>query len=126
MSYFYTEEEKSKALNQELKGFGIAYINEIFTDDGWKSFSQEAKDEIVQNAILRLKKYTKIELQDYLKYRKKYIDKRGAKSKIGYLRVMIKEGWVCSENGQEITPPCLESLEDRLPDLQKEERGEIA
>ena len=121
-----SEEEKSKALNQELEDFGIAYINRVFIDDGWESFSQEAKQEIAQNAIIRLVKRTKIELEDYLKYRKRYIDKKKhARSKIGYFRVMVKEGWVCSKDGQEITPPYLEGLEDRLQDLQKEE-GEIA
>lgn len=108
-----SEEEKSKALNQQLEDFGIAYINKVFIGDGWEAFSEEAKQEIVQNAILRLKECTKIELQDYLKYRKRYIDKKKhARSKIGYLRVMVKEGWVCSEDGQEITPPYLEALEN--------------
>lgn len=91
-----SREEKSQNLaDQELKAFGINYLNKVCISEGWESFTWEGKEKAVCNAIPKLKAPTKIALVLFMSKLRKSIDKRAEKrvisNKGGLFRVMIKE-----------------------------------
>ncbi len=120
-----SEEEKSKALNQELVDQGIAFINKAFVQERWVPFQNKTKKEIIENLILIRKLDHIYKIEDWLRAWKKYIDTKNKQKKIGYLLEASRSDWQSPDVKVEVKPPYEEDPEDKMQDLQKEE-GEIA
>ena len=77
----------------------------MFIDDGWGDFKQETKEEVVQNAITIGNKRSYLELEDYLRYWKKDIDRKNVSNKVGYLRDAARKGWKPFRAPVDFKPP---------------------